>query len=86
MPLPVQDGRELEVPLYVVVNRKTASAAEVLTASLQENKRAVVLGEQTFHTATKAKTLRPYFDESHTFEVECAACFDHKVTRVPIGV
>jgi len=36
------------VPLLVLVNRKTASAAEVLTASLQDNGRALVVGETSF--------------------------------------
>ena len=35
-------------PLFVLVNRKTASAAEVLTAALGQNGRAVVVGETTF--------------------------------------
>lgn len=34
-------------PLYILVSKKTASAAEGLAACLQEYKRAVVIGEQT---------------------------------------
>jgi len=41
-------GKELDSSLVVVVNSGTASAAEVMTAALQENKRAMVVGEQTF--------------------------------------
>ena len=42
------DGIDLETPLVLLVDRNTASAAEVMTACLKENKRATVAGEQTF--------------------------------------
>ncbi len=41
-------GAFAELPLVVVVDRHTASASEVLTAALQDNGRAVVVGERTF--------------------------------------
>lgn len=41
-------GIDLDTPLVVLVDGNTASAAEVMTAALQENQRAVVAGEQTF--------------------------------------
>ncbi len=44
----LKDGIDLETPLVILVDRNTASAAEVMTAALQENKRAVVAGEQSF--------------------------------------
>jgi carboxyl-terminal processing protease len=37
-----------EKPLVVIVNGATTSAAEMLAASLQENKRATLIGSQTF--------------------------------------
>lgn len=43
-----QDGSEVNVPLAILVNGNTASAAEVMTAALKENNRATVVGEQTF--------------------------------------
>jgi len=36
------------IPLYVLVSEQTASAAEVLTTALQENKRARVIGSTTW--------------------------------------
>ncbi|KAI2489648.1 tail specific protease [Fragilaria crotonensis] len=42
------NGVDLEIPLVLLVDSGTASAAEVFTAALQENGRATVVGEQTF--------------------------------------
>lgn len=37
-----------ETPLFVLVNGGSASAAEILSGALQENNRAVILGQKTF--------------------------------------
>ena len=42
------NGGTLESPLVILVNGNTASAAEVMTAALKENDRAVIVGEKTF--------------------------------------
>jgi carboxyl-terminal processing protease len=40
------------MPLVVVVDRSTASAAEIVAAALGENKRAKIVGTRTFGKAT----------------------------------
>ncbi|MBA4234051.1 MAG: hypothetical protein C0465_26110 [Ralstonia sp.] len=43
--------RLLEVPLTVLVNGSSASSSEILTGTLKDNKRAVIIGTQTFGKA-----------------------------------
>ena len=50
-------------PLKLLVNRGTASASEVLSGALQDNKRAVVMGERTFGKGL-IQTLVPLSDGS----------------------
>ena len=45
-------GRYLNLPLAVVVNRDSASAAEIVAACLQDHQRAAVVGERTFGKGT----------------------------------
>jgi carboxyl-terminal processing protease len=41
-------GPESEVPLAVLVNRYSASASEIVSACLQDHKRAVIVGERSY--------------------------------------
>lgn len=46
-----------DVPVIVLVDYATASAAEILAAALRDNGRAVIVGEQTFGTGTVLNTF-----------------------------
>jgi len=46
------DGGYLDLPLAVVVNQNSASAAEIVAACLQDHGRAVVVGERTYGKGT----------------------------------
>jgi carboxyl-terminal processing protease len=51
------DATPTDLPLVVLVNNNSASAAEILAGSLRDNGRARVIGTPTFGTAT---VLRPF--------------------------
>jgi carboxyl-terminal processing protease len=52
------DGMVRDLPMALLVNRQTASAAEIIAACLQDHHRAVLIGERTFGQAL-VKSLFP---------------------------
>jgi carboxyl-terminal processing protease len=51
------DGPALDLPIVVLVNRASASAAEMIAGSLRDNGRAVLVGERTYGTGTVVSTF-----------------------------
>jgi carboxyl-terminal processing protease len=72
------EGKEkfLDVPIVVLLNNGSASASEILAGALQDNKRAIILGNQSFgkgsvqhiynlqHKTGMALTIQKYYTPS----------------------
>ncbi len=55
-PVPVRGGGvALRIPLVVLINNGTASAAEIVAGALKDGRRATLVGETTFGTGTLLK-------------------------------
>jgi carboxyl-terminal processing protease len=52
------DGEFTAVPIVVIANRNSASAAEIVTGALQDHDRAIVVGETTFGKALVQSVYR----------------------------
>lgn len=59
----VQAPLQIHLPLIVLVNGNTASAAEVMTAALQDHDRALIVGEPTFGKGV-VETVMPLSEET----------------------
>jgi len=51
-------GLATDIPLTVLINNGTASAAEIVAGALEQNHRATLIGQSTFGTGTVLSTFR----------------------------
>jgi carboxyl-terminal processing protease len=68
------DGTFSGFPMTLLVNRNTASAAEIVAACLQDHQRAVVVGERTFGQAL-VRTLIPLKGGAGTLKLPVATYY-----------
>jgi carboxyl-terminal processing protease len=52
-------GSETSMPLYIIVDKRTASASEIFSAALQDNKRAAVVGTSNSFGKGRIQNVKP---------------------------
>jgi carboxyl-terminal processing protease len=61
--LTTEKTRLTTLPLTVTINQNTASAAEMLTAALQDARRARIVGSRSFGKGSMQSVFHPWDDE-----------------------
>lgn len=61
-----------DFPLIVLVNDGTASAAEIVASALQDNQRALIIGDRTFGKASVQTLYSPVFQDDYYIKLTVA--------------
>ncbi len=61
-----------DFPLIVLVNDGTASAAEIVASALQDNQRALIVGDRTFGKASVQTLYSPVFQDDYYIKLTVA--------------
>jgi len=65
-------GDTWDIPTIVLVNDGTASAAEIVASALQDNQRALVVGDRTFGKASVQTLYSPVFQDDYYIKLTVA--------------
>lgn len=65
-------GDILDVPMVVLVNDGSASAAEIVASALQDNQRALVIGDRTFGKASVQTLFSPLLQDDYYIKLTVA--------------
>lgn len=81
-PLPIlnDDGKKTDLPMIVLVDRGTASAAEIVAGALKDYNRALVVGETTFGKGSVQRIFG--FSDGATLRVTVAEWFTPSLGRI----
>lgn len=82
-PLPIlrdEDSPTTDLPIVVLIDRGTASAAEIVAGALKDHERAVVVGEQTFGKGSVQRIFA--FPDGATLRVTVAEWFTPDKRRI----
>lgn len=65
-------SEEWDFPLVVLVNSSTASAAEIVASSLQDNRRALIIGDRTYGKASVQTLYSPLLQDDYYIKLTVA--------------
>lgn len=67
-----EGGDIIDLPMIVLVNDGSASAAEIVASALQDNQRAIVIGDRTFGKASVQTLFSPLLQDDYYIKLTVA--------------